>query len=499
MNRWVFALTALLSTPWVVVAQNDVDALRYSLLRWSGSARFSGMSGAFSALGADFTTLSTNPAGLGLYRSSEISLSAGFTNVRTEATFLGNTSDDNLLKFNIPGVGTVFSMDLTRKNRDNEWKRVNFGLGLNRMADFNRQYRYSGFNPTSSLIDYYAAEANQNGGIAPGQITDAYPFGAGMFYQAYLINPLPSDTNQYYSVAEGGQVMQYGDIRQERNLSEMVIAVGANYNDRLLMGFTLSMAGIGYEATQFMEEEDTADKHPDFIQFSFSNSLRTTGSGIAAKGGITYLVNDYVRVGLALHSPTYYWMQDVYDAYITSRTETTGSHEWLSPLGRYDYELTTPWRLLTGAALVSPKLGILSVDYELVDYSAMRYRFRTMGTSEERHTEQQLNQLMASKYTAASTVRVGAEAVLNEFRLRAGFSYSSSPFSKEYRPADDLSRWSWSVGGGVRLNRFFADGALVWQRQNEFFQPYTLAGADVPGVSLRKYTTDIVATVGYRF
>lgn len=492
-------LAGVLMSSGLLWAQNDVDALRYSMLRWNGTARFAALSGAFSALGADFSTLSTNPAGLGLYRANEISMSLALTNTATQASFLERTDNQSALTFNVPGLGAVFSLDLTKKNRENDWKRFNFGFGFNRIADFNQYYRYSGFNTSSSWIDYYVAEANQNGGVAPGQITDTYPFGAGMFYQGYLINPLPSDTNQYSGVVQGGQIWQYGDIRQQRNLSDLVLAAGANYNDKLLLGFTLSMASISYRSNQVFEEKDLDNLHPDFEWFYLRNSLQTIGAGLAAKLGLTYLVNDHLRLALAAHTPTHFWMQDVYDSYLSSSTELTGSHEWLSPLGRYDYELTTPWRLISGAAFVLPTYGLLSLDYELVDYRSMRYRFRTMGTLEERNLEQEINQKISEKYIAAHQVRMGAEAVLNEFRLRGGISYSTSPFNADVRPDEDLSRLSWSAGAGYRGNRLYIDGAVVWMRQKQFFQPYTLAGVEVPGVSLRKTTTDYLLTVGFRF
>ena len=52
-------------------AQDLMDALRYSNIAVSGTARAGAMGNAFGALGGDFTSASINPAGLGLYRSSE--------------------------------------------------------------------------------------------------------------------------------------------------------------------------------------------------------------------------------------------------------------------------------------------------------------------------------------------------------------------------------------------------------------------------------------------
>ena len=43
-------------------AQNNLDALRYSLLDINGSARVQAMGGAFSALGGDVSSIGINPA-----------------------------------------------------------------------------------------------------------------------------------------------------------------------------------------------------------------------------------------------------------------------------------------------------------------------------------------------------------------------------------------------------------------------------------------------------
>ena len=43
----------------------------------NGTARYVGMGGAMEALGADISTISSNPAGIGLFRHSQGSVSAG--------------------------------------------------------------------------------------------------------------------------------------------------------------------------------------------------------------------------------------------------------------------------------------------------------------------------------------------------------------------------------------------------------------------------------------
>ena len=89
MKRYTIIILAFILSGGTLSAQNAVDALRYSRINTGGTARYMGMSGAFGALGADFTSASTNPAGIGLYRSFELSITPS---VFTGATKSGRPS-----------------------------------------------------------------------------------------------------------------------------------------------------------------------------------------------------------------------------------------------------------------------------------------------------------------------------------------------------------------------------------------------------------------------
>src|SRR5438046_2391525 len=78
-----------------VSAQSDIDALRYSQNSLAGTARFVSMGGAFSALGGDFSTLSSNPAGIAVYRKSEFSISPSFFKEKSQSDYRGKSTSDN--------------------------------------------------------------------------------------------------------------------------------------------------------------------------------------------------------------------------------------------------------------------------------------------------------------------------------------------------------------------------------------------------------------------
>lgn len=500
MKTFMKALSVLLLVPVFLQAQSDEDALRYSQLTFGGTARFMGLSGAFGALGGDFGSLSSNPAGIGLYRNSEFSLTPAVTGNRMESNFLGNVSTGEAYPFNIASGGIVFSSDLTRKNPNNLWKRLNFGFGANRLNDFNSETYFSGYNNSNSLTDYYAEQANQGGGIAPSQITSGYPFGAGLFYQAYLINPDISDSNLYTTVIEQGNIQQSGYLSQSGNITEYLFSIGSNYNDRLLLGMSVGMPAIHYHSASNFSETDANNAHSDFNDFTFRNYLTTNGNGFNAKFGATYIFNDYVRVGAAIHTPTYYWMHDDYSATIHSDLNSVGGIDYPSPFGSYNYDLVTPWRAIGSIAAYYKKYGFISLDYELVDYSAMSYHFKRSVSVDEKAIESSLNQTINQKYGMASNVRLGAEFAYDMFRLRGGAAYYGSPFQSGAATDDnDFSRWSFSGGAGIRGKHAFFDAAYVRTTSDEFYQPYTLASQTVPGVTLNKVTNNFIATVGLKF
>ena len=71
-NKLITAAACALLSSGAMFAQGTIyDAVRVTGSDLNGTARYVGMGGAMGALGADITTMGTNPAGIGLYRSSE--------------------------------------------------------------------------------------------------------------------------------------------------------------------------------------------------------------------------------------------------------------------------------------------------------------------------------------------------------------------------------------------------------------------------------------------
>ena len=213
-----------------------------------------------------------------------------------------------------------------------------------------------------------------------------------------------------------------------------------------------------------------------------------------------YKINDYLRLGAAVHSPAYYWLQDAYSNSVTSNLESYGTFSDFSPNGSYNYNLTTPWRFEGGATVLIKTYGLISADYEWVNYGTSNYSFHETGTPDEKNQQNLLNNMISSKYGSASNFRIGGELALGNIRFRLGYTLSGSPFKDSTGTMGyDQSSQSYSGGIGIRFGKCYLDGAYVYGTAKQFYQPYSLPNTTVPGASITTNSNNILATFGVKF
>ena len=138
-------------------AQNYVDALRYSELFPTGTARNLSVGGAFGTFGGDMSAFYTNPAGLGVYRKSEFTITPGFNYSKNKADYYDHSSEDFMNKLSLDNIGFVSSYN---SNKSKGLVGFNFGIAYNRLKDFNNNIIISGYNQYSSFVDYFLSYAN---------------------------------------------------------------------------------------------------------------------------------------------------------------------------------------------------------------------------------------------------------------------------------------------------------------------------------------------------
>jgi hypothetical protein len=461
-----------------------MDALRYSQTSIAGTARFTAMAGAFSALGGDFSTLSTNPAGIALYRKSEFSFSPSFHKEKSLSSYLGKSTSDNKYNFNFGNAGLVFTYRLSRNDTSRGWKNWNFGLGYNRLNNFHASTTYEGVNTNNSMLDYYVQQAN---GKSPGELDI---FGAGLAYQTWLISP-DSNNNYYNEIPSAGELQRRTWV-SKGSTGEFALTFGGNYSNKFYLGGTLGINSLRYDEQSTYEETDPDNAIANFNSFRLNNDLTTTGTGINFKLGMIYRANDLVRIGLAVHTPTFY---DMHDEWTTSMKSTfdTGSTFSSDTLGSFDYELTTPMRAIAGIGFVIGKIGIISIDYEFVDYSEAKFH-----APSEPYID--LNNVIHTRYTETGNLRIGTEWRYDAYSFRAGYAMYGTPFANgQSVTGADQSRSAYSAGIGIRDHDYFLDLAYVFTTGKYYDKPYSLNNDTVAGATTEMRTNNITLTFGVKF
>ncbi len=469
----------------VLFAQNEVDALRYSYLIPGGTARYNGMAGSFGALGADASTLMFNPAGMGVYRTSDFTFSPAFVITSTDADYLGNVTDDYDFNFNINNFSYIAAI---KTNRDEGLKSLNLGFSYNRLNNLHENILIHGTNNINSMTDWFASKAN---GYKYDQLDGFY---TNLAWEGYLIDPEASDTTgtQYVSAYHG----QYGQtqkqyISKSGYQGEYNFALAANIENKIFLGASLGLQSVRYKEVKLLEEVDDKDLINDFKSFSFKEALDTKGSGLNFKFGILFAPIDWVRVGASVHTPTFYSLRDNYFTSIKSSFNTASKSKNInSEYGTFNYELTSPFRANASLGFVIAKQALLNIDYEYVDYSMARLRSNDYAFFSE-------NNNVRDEYKAGNNIRLGVEYKYGLVYFRGGGAYYDSPYKSSLINKNAYTL-VYSGGIGVRNDFMYFDISYSYINNNNYYFMYE-GYVDSPATELMKKQSRIVTTLGFKF
>ena len=486
MKKSVFTGIAGLFLLNAVFGQNETDALRYSRTSFGGTARFSSMGGAFGAIGGDISTLSFNPAGLGLYRKNELVFTPSVFTQNVSSEYNGTITTDSRYNLRFNNIGFVFA-GKTENTNEKGWQYVGMGIAYNRLSSFQSNVTMSGQSSTS-LMDSWAKTA---GGTGPYNLS---AFNEGMGWNTYMLNTVPGDSLHYTdTIPEGDMLLQRKTITTRGGMGEWLFAIGANYSNRVYIGASISVPQVRYSETSRYTEEELVDSTSAFNSFQIDQGLETKGKGFNFKCGVIFRPTDYLRVGLAFHSPTVLRLNDVYySQMVSSFTGTNGqeTHSSISPTGTYDYKIRTPMRVIASAAFIIGKIGMISGDLEIVDYSEAKL-------SAQDYLFIDANNSIKDKYTMAQNFRVGGEIRKLPFILRGGFAWYGSPYQESVN--NNAARMYFTGGLGYRdeSDQFYIDFAIISsnEKSNYYFYDQSL----VNPVHNTWKSLDAVLTVGFRY
>ena len=448
-------ITALICTGvyYSLSAQNEIDALRYSQVYYSGTARATAMGGSFGALGGDFSSLSTNPAGIGIYKNNEITLSPSLYFTVLKSNYNNSLNDDRKYNFNLGNFGAVF---VIKPKKESSCKGIQFGIGFNRLNNYNYSAYMEGPNSKTSILDDYLFSAQ---GVQP---QDLGSFDTKLAFDTYLIDTVGSLTN-YYSVIQHGGTLQTKSMNVSGSNNELVITIGGNWNDKLYIGGTFAFPYLRYYESSTYEETDKGDTVPNFKHMAYNYYLETHGSGFNFKLGAIYRITDWLRIGAAFHTPTFYSMKDKWSSDMKSQFDDGSIYSAKSPDGTFDYHLNTPFKVNGSLGFVIGKYALITGEYEFVDYRTAILKSATYRFNDE-------NRAIDKSLYFQSNVRAGFEVKINPVALRAGYTFSTNPYNNTLYGGH---RQAFSGGVGVKFDRFFLDAAYSYTllKQNYYLYP----------------------------
>lgn len=544
----IFQILMLTAIPATAAAQSSIDALTLSDTELRGTSRFMSMAGAFTALGGDLSTLTQNPAGIGVYRGSDVALTLDLSFLSNKSSNIPGGATMNNTNFDANTIGYVGTMNF---GSNSVMSTFSWGVSYNRLKSFTRNYRGSGIPLQTSMSNYIALMSDGidpenmisksgydpyqdsqinwmnilafNGAITtPTIVTDNAGKVTDIYYDGLFQYDVPAQDGKPAIPATTGTAGF--NVRERGYADEYNIAFGGNLANVVQWGVDLGITDLTHEQWTSYDEAlqganiRAGNEYYDVIEegdcdWQIDNWKKTTGTGFNLKFGLILKPVQELRIGVAVHTPTWYSMTTSYNANLTYGGSNRVQRDRGTNTAVYDWNLRTPWKLMFGLAGVIGGRGIISADYE---YSA----YDKMHTSDSYGDFDDYNDDIATYFRATNTLRLGAEfRVTPQFSLRLGYSYASSNVKSDaadnnleiYTSGTNLgytfnqSSNYVTAGLGYRTGGFYVDLAYVnRQRTSTYhcftpFQDYDGLWTLAPQAKIKENANQLALTVGYKF
>lgn len=543
--RFAIVILCTLVGTTIVSAQSLYDAARFMGNDLNGTARFVGMGGAMGALGGDISTMGTNPAGIGIYRSSDVMTSFGLSNIGMKSNMSGSKNEQDKLFGSFDNIGFVIS---SRIGNETPLRFVNFGFNYRKVKSFDKNMVMNGLIEDSegplSQSDLFASLSRgltekylgSNAAFTDGGI-DAAPWLGAMALRTRVIGSVGDhgEDNDLYASNVGYMVdkddkhiylpvMGEYTSKERGGLHSYDFNVALNFYDRIYLGATIGAYSVDYSRNSIYRESYKGDAST----YSLENWFDTSGTGVDFKLGVIVrpFESSSFRIGAAIHTPTWFNLEDRTSAIMTSDVDmnsdgTIGKGESFE----YDtmefpgesktkYQLVTPWKYNLSLGYTIGRSVALGAEYEYSDYSSAKLKYDD-GLKMENETSQ-----IKTGLKGVHTLRVGAEFKLApEFSFRLGYNYMTAAMyddtfkriainsistSTEFSNLKATNNYT--VGLGYKGSVFYADLAYQFHTYKEDFYPfYNEVGENFETIIVPNATkvtntlSQVLLTLGLRF
>lgn len=484
------------------------DAARFSFTQFGGTSRSMGMAGTQTALGADITSANINPAGLGLYNRSEVSISPAILVINSTTNYenpsISQSSKNSRTNFNIGNFGLVFSGITPDDNKGGV-----FAITYNRVNSFQNKFGYNSKNTNNSMRNFfleqmagtswevYAEQPNIYGGISDLE---------GLAYYSWLANnPSPpggSNDTVYYTYDDGTPVSQKEVVLNSGSQYQWDFSYGTNIDDKIYFGFGVGLLRSRYNEESIYQEKNLAPPSDGFLDFRLSQNYKVRGTGVNFTLGMIARPNDNIRVGLSYQSPSFNAMKESWDADIIANY-TDGSppdqpvQEHQTVILEYKYNLKTPAKLNVGLALFAGKKGFISTDIEYVNHSSSTLASKRADEFDNFGLFDADNETIVNNFKKVFNVKLGGEYRMDIYRFRAGFAHFTHPLNG----IDDINRNKtyFTLGGGIKIPEYYLDFALIRSGHKSYYTPYTLNSGANPTTETKTSNLSFQFTWGTYF
>lgn len=503
INKY-FLLIALIGVASATYAQDYYDAQTFANSDLNGTARFVAMGGALGALGGDVSVMSTNPAGTGMYRSSDAALSVS-------GVFTGDGArghDGARMSFDQGGVVIAFDMD---NPTSKGLQFVNFGVNYQKKRNFlfNQNTNITNFDNCFSQTYQIANLCNE-----------AYRWDPNGNQWGLLADLSASLEGVHGTILDESGDEGYAGFPAEKayyekatygSNSQVDVNLSFNLSDQIFLGASIGVYAIDYNRESLYKETGV-----DGNSYHFNNWYKTSGDGFDVKLGFIFrpIENSPFRIGAYVHTPIWYRM-----------TDSNGSELFLNDLPMYmpksnaefDYRYRTPWKFGVNIGHTIGQNFAIGAEYEFQDLCSMHYSEIDGIYSDYFH---EMNKAMKETLRGQHTLKVGAEfKPIDELSFRVGYNFVSSPFKKDaYRTIGfggpytetDYTNWGninrFTVGLGYRYKGGYFDLAWQYQAQNGDFYAFKDGYYDdegglhtLPPTKITANRSQLMATLGFRF
>ncbi len=432
----------------MATAQETYESAQLATEDLNGTARYIGMGGAMEALGADISTINSNPAGIGMFRKSWAGLSGGVT-MQSGNTYTGTTDKDGKTNADFNQAGFVYS---TQTNRAS-W--FNLAFNYHKSRNFNQI-----LNAVGSL---YNASANKLGYISVNNINPSNADEKEWLNNGYdtrldYVTDMDYYNNSVVGNVLGGYSAANGYVGQYDNngyIANFNFNFSGNIRNRVFLGVSIGLKSVNYDNSNYYWEQLVDINDAPRGDYRVIDERSIEGTGFDLKFGAIFLpIEDSpFRVGLYLHTPTWYDLTcDINTRVASAITDIAAEPVRTSvsaPPFQYDYKVTTPWKFGLSLGHTFSNIVALGATYEYADYSTIKNKQVYSDYYADYSDDYEMNHNTKDCLKGVHTAKVGVEVKpVPEVALRLGYNYVS-PIYKNDAGKDFTIDNQYSIGNKV--------------------------------------------------